>query len=1499
MEKISIPRLTSSSNYSTWNIHIQALLRLKKLSHCLVNEPTEEEDNTTINNSTSSNTTTTTTTISSNIPTAEENEQALCLILTLCESEPIKHIEYCTTAKKAYNTLKGVYKPDGFTTNHILCKEFLQLNLIKYDNMETYITKVKDLVNEMADRDLKLPEEFILNWILNSLTSQYDGFVANITQALRVNIKAYNLSTLTTTLLDESRRIDNTENSQIMVLKAKNKSYNTFNKVLKPYNNKVKAKNAWKREKGAYCNHCKVATHFTNKCFYLFPEKAPKGWDSKKDPNIQLNRRSEAYENRERRILNLFNGNNTTSKNNTSSTTSENTSNNTSENTSISTSNTSIEESDKMDYEQPSEYSLDLFGDYIEEKTPTQVYIINPQNSTPNTSILTNEQLDIEKRNIENLKIDLKNAKVFNTYSNDKYKANFIIDTAAESHIISDKRLYYTFKECNKKVSWGNAKTVLIKGIGNIYIEFLDTNKRLLLRNCLYMPELGINLISQGELSNIMTIFNKESVILKGNNITYTQGEKIGNLYYLPIRVVNNPTILVTNTSNTNNNSIILWHQRLGHINNKALRALLKTTKGSNIENIKDLDLEKCEICLKANLNNSINKTSSNTTKYEYLDKISSDLCGPINPPTYNNYKYFITFLDKRSRYLEVKLLKTKDEAYEAFIEFKTIAENQANSNSNNTNTNKRIKVLSTDNGTEYINKRFKIALNKAGIIHQTSCPYTPEQNGFIERINRTLMNKVRSLLLNSNLNKKMWGEALLAATYLYNRTPHSKLDYKTPFEVKNGELPNIGNIKVFGSLVYFKRKGQNNVTKLENRGILGILIGYGSNNSHYKIWDLENNKAIWTRDLYILENRFLKPNNSNITTKTGNITTEAIVDLTNNKDNSNLTISNNNNNDSIYNDNNIDNTIRFTPSNRSTLYEEEEEIDIINTVRPNSINNPQPSSSKKAKLSASYTNEVDDLILVITNTNKEPTTYIMAIKSPDSKQWLKAMEAEVVELEVQQTWDLVDLPDNREALGGRWVYKLKTNAKNEIVKYKARWVVQGFNQILGIDYLETFSTTCRPESYRLIFIIALYNNWVFLQYDVKNAFVHANIDTEIYVIQPKGFEKGNKVCKLNKALYGLKQSPRLWYKYLKEILYKHGFKVLPYDEGVFINTTYSIIILCHVDDLIVVGPNKAIIESIINKASKDIKIQPMGTPSTFLGIEMVFKQGELTLHQSKYTTNLLNRFDKENIKPYNIPIEVGIKLEKSKYKATPSETKAFQQQVGALLYLAIKTRPDIAVAINQCSRYMVNPNKTHFKALDRIWGYLKYKPTLGLTYSINTINNTTNTTNNSSILKIIGYSDASWGDDLLERRSSTGYIFFLGSKNPLSWYTTLQKTIALSTCEAEYMALKDSGKEAIYLYNLLSYINNELKLPTIINKPIIVTDSQSAQSLAENPEFHKRTKHIDIQYHFIRQLVNEKQVILTYTASKTNLADPFTKGVPKDQFYDFIERIGLKDIIV
>ena len=244
--------------------------------------------------------------------------------------------------------------------------------------------------------------------------------------------------------------------------------------------------------------------------------------------------------------------------------------------------------------------------------------------------------------------------------------------------------------------------------------------------------------------------------------------------------------------------------------------------------------------------------------------------------------------------------------------------------------------------------------------------------------------------------------------------------------------------------------------------------------------------------------------------------------------------------------------------------------------------------------------------------------------------------------------------------LGGRWVYKTKTDSKGNIVRYKARWVAQGYNQVLGIDYLETFSTTIRPETYRLFLALALQNGWIIRQYDVKLAFIHSPIDKEIYIIQPIGFEKGyNKVCKLKKALYGLKQSPRLWYEFLSKILKAIGFITLPYDQGAFVHPIKGVVILCHVDDFLALGENKAIMNSVLEEVSLKVKLQALGEVSTFLGIEFSLEKHErielnnkpingyksLRLHQAKYVRNMLKRFGKEHLTPVSTPVQEGVKL--------------------------------------------------------------------------------------------------------------------------------------------------------------------------------------------------------------------------------------------------------------
>jgi hypothetical protein len=320
---------------------------------------------------------------------------------------------------------------------------------------------------------------------------------------------------------------------------------------------------------------------------------------------------------------------------------------------------------------------------------------------------------------------------------------------------------------------------------------------------------------------------------------TIAQGEKRDGLFYIPIINNQNKNLPLINHVKRAVD-IETLHRRFGHLNKRNLDNLIKNTSSNNTyskKKNKDKNQDHCcEVCLKAFFRNKVYRASTNKMVYEYLDKISSDLCGPFKTPTYNRYRYFITFLDKGTRFLEVELLRTKDEVYNAFVKFKARSENNKD--------NKRIRIFQSDNGGEYISKIFEDFLLREGIIHQRSPADTKEPNGFPERINQTLLIRVRAMLIDSRAPKYLWGEALLAATDIYNKTPHSSLKYKTPFEMKYKIKPNIDNIRIWGSKAYYKIKGPNRNNKLAEQAAEGILIGFGQDSHIYKVFDTNKQRA-------------------------------------------------------------------------------------------------------------------------------------------------------------------------------------------------------------------------------------------------------------------------------------------------------------------------------------------------------------------------------------------------------------------------------------------------------------------------------------------------------------------------------------------------------------------------------------------------------------------------------------------------------------------------------
>jgi hypothetical protein len=422
------------------------------------------------------------------------------------------------------------------------------------------------------------------------------------------------------------------------------------------------------------------------------------------------------------------------------------------------------------------------------------------------------------------------------------------------------------------------------------------------------------------------------------------------------------------------------------------------------------------------------------------------------------------------------------------------------------------------------------------------------------------------------------------------------------------------------------------------------------------------------------------------------------------------------------------------------------------------------------------------------------------------------------------------------------------------------------------------------PISYRLLLALAAYNDWEIDQWDIKSAYPNASLTETVYIEQPIGFnDNSNRVCRLNKALYGLKQSAREWEQHFKGLASKLDLKPLNTDQSVYITRDPAkiLVLIVYVDDILAISDKKELIHDAYTALGKlGLIVKNLGPISTFLGIEITRDRPNrsIRLSQEAYIKKILNRFNKpiKDTKAIS-PIPLGVKLEPNPDTASPEEINQYQQEIGSINYLMTKTRPDLAYSIGLLSRFMANPSLLHRKALDHLWKYLGYTWNLGLLF-------------HSSPNSLIGYTDADWGGDIGTRKSTIGYTFlFRGAA--IAWNSRLQKTVALSSCEAEYMALKEAIKEQLYIKALLTEIPY---FSVITDYSTLYTDSNSAIELAKNPLYHHRTKHIDIQYHFIREKIKDKLTNLIFIPTEKQLADGLTKPLDLIKTQALIRGLGL-----
>ena len=1035
--------------------------------------------------------------------------------------------------------------------------------------------------------------------------------------------------------------------------------------------------------------------------------------------------------------------------------------------------------------------------------------------------------------------------------SNDRI---WYLDNGASNHMTGKRSYFKTIDETiTGKVRFGDDSKIDIKGKGSILFVSQNGAEKLL-ADVYYIPDLKSNIISLGQATEsgcevrmkeeLLTLHDREGkLIVKATR-------SMNRLYKVLMDIIETKCFLTTAQTES-----IRWHARLGHIGENSMKSMIKDQLVLGLPKL-TIENGTCSSCL---LGKQARRPFPDSTSFraeKALELIHGDLCGPISPPTAGNNRYIFVLIDDYSRYMWSILLKEKGEAFEKFKTFKTMVEKE---------TKETIGTLRTDRGGEFTSNEFRSFCETAGINRHLTAPYSPQQNGVVERRNRTLLEMTRSILKHMKVPNYLWGEGVRHATYLINRVATRVLKTQTPYEALKGRKPTIEHLRVFGCIGYAKIDTPH-LRKLDDRTRVLVHLGTEPGSKAYRLLDPMNRKIIVSRNVVFDENKTWNWNNS---TKEGmNEAGTFKIQC------------------GEYGNNGIEEEEDTESTQDNETVSEDEEGEQQEQVVPADTEHTQPELRRSMRVSK-RPGYLEDYVLLaeiegerlLLLLNEEPSDYSEAV---EQKVWREACDEEITSIVKNNTWDLVDLPPGAKAIGLKWIFKIKRNSDGTINKHKSRLVAKGYIQRHGIDYEEVFAPVARIETVRLIISLAASNGWQVHHLDVKTAFLHGDLRENVYVSQPEGYEvKGSesKVYKLKKALYGLKQAPRAWNEKLNKALGELRFEKCTKEPSLYrLRKDGSLLLVAvYVDDLLITGSQVEMINEFKRDMSSKFEMSDLGLLTYYLGIEVLQYDGGISLRQEGYAKKILEETNMIECNATQFPMDAGLVLSKSQEESSVEE-KNYRRIIGCLRYL-LHTRPDLSYCVGVLSRYMHSPKESHLTALKQVLRYVKGTYAYGLDFK------------RAETATLIGYSDSSHNVDVDDGRSTTGHMFYLNDCL-ITWCSQKQKTVALSSCEAEFMAATEAAKQAIWLQELLAEITEKP-----CERVVVRIDNKSAIALTKNPVFHGRSKHIHKRYHFVRECIDNDQMEVEHVAGTLQKADILTKALGRIKFKEMRELIGVKDL--
>ncbi|KAH9699143.1 retrovirus-related pol polyprotein from transposon RE2 [Citrus sinensis] len=820
---------------------------------------------------------------------------------------------------------------------------------------------------------------------------------------------------------------------------------------------------------------------------------------------------------------------------------------------------------------------------------------------------------------------------------------------------------------------------------------------------------------------------------------------------------------------------------------------------------------------------------ATKTKTKQPLAILHTNLWRPATVVSIQGYKYYVSFVDDFTRFTWIFSLKTKDETLHVFKIFKAQVEKQLE---------QPIKCLQFDWGGEF--RPFTKYLQEKGIEFRHYCPYTHNQNGLVERKHIYITESGLTLLAQAKLPIKFWWDFFHTATYLINRLPTSILSMKTPYESIFHHKPDYNFLRTFGCSCFpFLREYNNH--KFHFHTSKCVFLGYSPSHKGYKC--LHSSGKIYIASHVLFDKTTfpytLDPNFSSSSKHTSsdfqyNLFQRFTLSVpTSNPNSLEATTANqfpvnhslSSNTPQCQSHTNQTSTSLPSPASQSQA------LQIPCTTH---TSQPKPFTSTHHMIPRARAGIFKPKTFLTTHNSLEPFTVPEALSDP---KWKDAMQTEYNALIHNNTWTLVPLSSIYKLVGRKWVFRTKCNTDGTVSKYKARLVAKGFHQTAGIDYSETFSPVVKSSTVRVILSLAVIKGWKVIQIDVNNAFLNGDLSEDVYITQPEGF-----------------------YEKLKSCLTTWQFLNSKADTSLFIrhDTRSLIIVLIYVDDILVTGPDSALLEDFIVKLSQAFALKDLRLVTYFLDVEVSYFDEGMHLSQTKYIKDLLSKASMKNCKGSDTPLSTGFKLERNVKGPLGQEFEnptLYRSIVGGLQYL-ILTKPDIAYSVYKLSQYLSSPTVQHWLACKRVLQHLQSTFTHGLYLK----------KEESLEIGLTGYSDADWACDLDDRKSIGAYCIYLGN-NLVSW----------------------SSKKQAILQSLFSELNIA-KLPT----PVLWYDNQSAGELARNPVFHSKSKHIELDVHYVRDKVLGKELEVRYIPTEEQVADILTKPLSFSKFSFFRSKLNV-----